>query len=115
MKVRLLLYLTLAFLSLTSADCLKKDTDPTSPAHETKITVYLSGEYGTQEKADVSIDGGGITVVDVETPAYSTVEPGTHTIFATAHVLKGTWSHITEVKEGESKTIYIPCDRATII
>lgn len=115
MKVRSLIYLTLAFLSLTSADCLKKKDSTTGPVHETKITVNLTGEYRLEEVADVSIDGGGITFVDFKTPAYSTVEPGTHTIFATARVLKGTWSHTTEVKEGESKTINIPCDKATLI
>jgi hypothetical protein len=115
MKIRSLLYLTLVFISLTSADCFKKKDSETGPVHETKITVNLTGEYKADEAADVSIDGGGITVVDFTTPAYSTVEPGTHTIFATAHVLKGTWSHTTEVKEGESKTINIPCDKATLI
>lgn len=102
-------------MSLTSADCFKKNTDPSSPVHETKITVNLTGEYKLEEVADVSIDGGGITPVDFKTPAYATVDPGTHTIFATAQVLKGTWSHTTEVKEGESKTINMPCDKATLI
>lgn len=115
MKIRSLLYLTLVFLSLTSAECFKKDSSPTTSGHETKITVNLTGEYKVDEAADVSIDGGGITFVDFITPAYSTVEPGTHTILAKARVLKGTWSHTTEVKEGESKVINIPCDKATLI
>lgn len=115
MKVRSLIYLLLLALPLTSADCFKKKESTTGPVHETKITINLTGEYKVDEAAEVSIDGGGITFVDFKTPAYATVEPGTHTIFATALVLKGTWSHTTEVKEGESKTINMPCDKATLI
>jgi hypothetical protein len=86
----------------------------TGPTHETKITVQLSGEFKDDEAADVSFDGGGITTISAGQTAYSTVDPGDHTILATAHMLKGTWAHTTNVKEGESKLILIPCDRATL-
>jgi hypothetical protein len=115
MKVRSFLYMLLFTLPLMSAECFKTKDSPTAPAHETKITVKLSGEYFDKEAVDVSFDGGGTTRISGGETAYSSVEAGTHTILGTATVLKGTWAHTTEIKEGESKTINIPCDRATLI
>lgn len=115
MKIRSLLYLLLFALPLTSSDCLKKSTDTTAPVHETKITVQLTGEFRMEEVVDVSFDGGGTTTISGTDKAYSSVEPGTHTILGSARVLKGTWAHTTEVQEGQTKSINIPCEKATLI
>jgi hypothetical protein len=115
MKIRSLLYLLVLALPLTSSDCLKKKDTTTSPTHETKIVVKLSGEYKADEAADVTIGDGGVTTIGFTDEAYAVVEPGTYTVIGRSHVVKGTWTHSTTVEEGQTKTVLLPCDKATLI
>lgn len=115
MKTRSIIYLLVFTLPLMSAECFKTKDSPTSPTHETKITVQLTGEYRFEEIVDVSFDGGGVTPIKGDEKAYSAVEPGSHTILGVSNNLKGTFSHTTQIEAGQSKLITIPCDKAMII
>jgi hypothetical protein len=93
---------------------LNKVNGTTDNPHETKIFVQLSGKYAWNEAADVTIGTGGTTVADKNNKAYAAVDPGTYTITAIAHVIPGTWTHTTTIKQGEQKTIDLVCDDATV-
>jgi hypothetical protein len=75
----------------------------------------LSGEYKADEAADVTIGDGGVTTIGFTDEAYAVVEPGTYTVIGRSHVVKGTWTHSTTVEEGQTKTVLLPCDKATLI
>ncbi|MEI8134370.1 MAG: hypothetical protein WCH46_04720 [bacterium] len=102
---------------ITSGCNLNKVTGATDNPHETKIFVQLSGTYAAYEVADVIIGGGGATTIGQgnQPQAYAAVDPGTYTITATAHNVKGIWSHTTTLVQGDQKTINLPCNDATVI
>jgi hypothetical protein len=101
---------------LASALCGCKETgDPvSSQQHHTRLQVQLTGAPVADETAEVYINGGASTTISADAPTISDVDPGNYDITVITKLIPTTFTLNTTVKEGETKTINIPCKPATV-